>query len=174
MSCSYTQQCCPLFLLYTHLYTFILWSTRADTLLWTCRINSETDISPWTSNDCRAHYDCWLPAARLLSFTENDAPPNNIEQHMHTLTVSVCVHYRDKTICERGLLAKRIMLQHCYPAPQGLSFCGRWNINKGLHSCGSEIGIWKETQKADRLSCVVIWRKSVSMYHLITPQSHFS
>lgn len=100
-------------------------------------MNPNGYISPSASNDCRAHYDCWLPAARLLSFTENDVPPNNIEQHVHTPWTCAC----DKTRCKRGLWAKRIMQRYCCRAPQGLSLCVRCNINKGLHSCGSEIGI---------------------------------
>lgn len=153
--------------IYIHLCIYIYPRWKADTSPLTNAGWIQTDVSLSSSNDCRAHYDCWLPAAKLLSLMS-----------LQIMSSSMCIHpvsvYVWVTkLCVRGFWAERIMLQHCCRVPQALSLCVRCNINKGLHSCGSEIGICKETQKADGLSCAVIW-KCVSLNHLNTPKSHFS
>lgn len=175
LSCSYAQQRCSLLQLsciYTHLYD------KVGEQICYCDLRNAVNILKLISHP-KALIIVRLiiiagPSCKAFIFHRKWCPSKwHWGAQAYTKCLCVCVHYRDETTCERGLWAKRIMLQRCYAEPQGLSFCGRWNINKGLHSSSSEIGIWKETQKADRLSCVVIWRKPVSMNHLTTPQKPF-
>lgn len=48
---------------------------------------------------------------QLLSFTDNEVPPNNIEQHMHTPGFSVCVPLRQN--CVKEVYGPKESHYHC-------------------------------------------------------------